>query len=424
MKQPSNTDDDECYAFDHIDLSIDEELEKLLGVDTTGFNQICENEIVDLEADFRELMNFNVDECELESETPQEESFEAIPNEDRFRIKSSWEEPPTLELKELPEHLEYAYLKELSQILVIISSRLTDDQKSKLVLILKSHHKAIAWKTMYIPGINTSYCTHKILMEENFKPVVQRQWRLNPNTKEVMNKEVIKLLDTGLIYPISNSPWDFSKIAHPMTKLLEKDKPFLFDDECTEAFNLLKEKLTNPPIIISPDWSKDFELMCDASDYALEAVLGTDLFQRGKKCPKPGSKYVRYLMCGGMGPFPSSNKCLYILVVVDYVSKWAETKALLTNDAKVVIKFLKSLFARFGVPMALISNRGTHFANHLMEKVIEKYGVTHRLSTPYHPQTSGQVENTNHALKRILEKTVNNNPKVWSTKLNDALWAF
>ncbi|XP_071708580.1 uncharacterized protein [Rutidosis leptorrhynchoides] len=132
MKHPSNIDDDECYAFNHIDLYVDEELEKLLGVDTTGFNQIFENEIVDLEANFNELMNVNVDESKLESETPREESFEAIPNEDRFRIKSSWEEPPTLELKEFPEHLEYAYLIESSQLPMIISSRLTVDQNQSL----------------------------------------------------------------------------------------------------------------------------------------------------------------------------------------------------------------------------------------------------------------------------------------------------
>ncbi|XP_071729215.1 uncharacterized protein [Rutidosis leptorrhynchoides] len=127
MKQPSNTDDDECYALDHIDLYVNEELEKLLGVDTWGFDQVFESDIVDLEADFNELMNVSVDDNELEGETIREESFEAIPNEDRIRIKSSWEEPPTLELKELPEHLEYAFLKESGQLPVIISKRLTVD---------------------------------------------------------------------------------------------------------------------------------------------------------------------------------------------------------------------------------------------------------------------------------------------------------
>ncbi|XP_071727591.1 uncharacterized protein [Rutidosis leptorrhynchoides] len=165
MKQSFETNDNECSAIDIIDQFLDDEFEKRLAVDTTGFNTLFEKETMDLEVDFRDLMNVNVDDCEVESETTWEESFEAIPNEDRFRIKSSWEEPPTLELKELPEHLEYAYLKESSQLLVIILSRLTNDQKTRLVSLLKSHHKAIAWKTTDIPGISTSYCTHKIAME-------------------------------------------------------------------------------------------------------------------------------------------------------------------------------------------------------------------------------------------------------------------
>nr|GFC05151.1 hypothetical protein [Tanacetum cinerariifolium] len=92
------------------------------------------------------------------------------------------------------------------------------------------------------------------------------------------------------------------------------------------------------------------------------------------------------------GPFSSSRGNKYILVAVDYLSKWVEAKSLPTNDARVVCKFLKSLFARFGAPRAIISDHGTHFCNDQFEKVMRKYGVTHRLSTAYHPQTSGQVE--------------------------------
>ncbi|GJU18022.1 reverse transcriptase domain-containing protein [Tanacetum coccineum] len=91
---------------------------------------------------------------------------------------------------------------------------------------------------------------------------------------------------------------------------------------------------------------------------------------------------------------------------------------------RVVCKFLKSLFARFGTPRAIISDRGTHFCNDQFAKVMLKYGVTHRLSTAYHPQTSGQVEVSNHGLKRILERTVGENCASWSDKLDDALWAF
>ncbi|GJR27128.1 reverse transcriptase domain-containing protein [Tanacetum coccineum] len=125
-----------------------------------------------------------------------------------------------------------------------------------------------------------------------------------------------------------------------------------------------------------------------------------------------------------MGPFPSSRGNKYILVAVDYLSKWVEAKALPTNDARVVCKFLKTLFSRFGAPRAIISDRGTHFCNDQFTKVMLKYGVTHRLSTAYHPQTSGQVEVSNRGLKRILERTVGENRASWSDKLDDALWAF
>ncbi|GJW65920.1 reverse transcriptase domain-containing protein [Tanacetum coccineum] len=125
-----------------------------------------------------------------------------------------------------------------------------------------------------------------------------------------------------------------------------------------------------------------------------------------------------------MGPFPKSYKFEYILVAVDYVSKWAEAQSLPTNDARVVITFLKKLFCHFEMPKSLINDRGTYFCNKMMEKTMKRYGVNHRFSTSYHPQTSGQVENTNRALKRILEKTVKDNPAIWSRKLDDAPWAF
>ncbi|GJW65776.1 reverse transcriptase domain-containing protein [Tanacetum coccineum] len=377
---------------------------------------------------------------------------------------------------------------------------------------------------------------------------------------------------------------DFSKIARPMTHLLEKETPFFFSEECIESFNTLKRKLTEAPILIAPDWDLPFELMCDASDFAIGAVLGqrknkhfqpiyyasktmteaqahytttekellavvyafekfrsylvlsksivyTDhsaikyLFAKKdakarlmrwilllqefdveietkrsrKSCRRPslqtgqeafdilkachsgptgghyGANYTakkvfdsgfywptiykdahdfvtRCDICQRqgkisqrdempqnsiqvceifdiwgidfMGPFPSSRGNKYILVAVDYLSKWVEAKALPTNDARVVCKFLKTLFSRFGAPRAIISDRGTHFCNDQFAKVMLKYGVTHRLSTAYHPQTSGQVEVSNRGLKRILERTVGENRASWSDKLDDALWAF
>nr|GEX42737.1 reverse transcriptase domain-containing protein [Tanacetum cinerariifolium] len=124
------------------------------------------------------------------------------------------------------------------------------------------------------------------------------------------------------------------------------------------------------------------------------------------------------------GPFPYSKRNKYILVVVDYLSKWVEAKALPTNDARVVVKFMKFLFARFGTPRAIISDRGTHFCNDQFAKVMLKYGVTHHLSTVYHPQTSGQVKVSNRGVKHILERTIGENRASWFDKLDDALWAF
>ncbi|GJT74615.1 reverse transcriptase domain-containing protein [Tanacetum coccineum] len=813
------------------------------------------------------------------------------------KAKSSIEEPPELELKDLPSHLEYAFLEENDKLPVIIAEGLKNDEKDALLRVLKSHKRAIAWKITNIKGIDPHFCTHKILMEDDYKPTVQSQRRVNPKIHEVIKKEVLKLLDAGMIYPISDSPWvspvhcvpkkgritivaneeneliltrlvtgwrvcidyrklnegtrkdhfplpfmdqmierlagnefycfldgfsgyfqipidpqdqekttftcpygtfayrrmpfglcnapgtfqrcmmaifhdmiektmevfmddfsvfgdsfdsclsnlekmlkrcedtnlvlnwekchfmckegivlghkiskagievdrakvdviaklphpttvkgvrsflghagfyrrfiqDFSKIARPMTHLLEKETPFVFSKDCIDAFQTLKKKLTEAPILVVPDWNLPFELMCDASDFAIGAVLGQqkmkhfqpihyasktmteaqihytttekemlavvyafekfrpylvlsksivytdhsalkylmnkqdakprllrwvlllqefDITIRDKKgsenlaadhlsrlenphkdvlenkdinehfpletlgvissestpwfadyanyhagnfiikgmstqqkrkffkdvkhyfwddpylfrtcadqiirrcvhgqealeilkachegptgghhsanltarkvfdagffwptiyrdahtmikscdtCQRQGKISQRDEMPQNsiqvceifdvwgidfMGPFPSSRGNKYILVAVDYLSKWVEAKALPTNDARVVVKFLKSLFARFGTPRAIISDRGTHFCNDQFAKVMSKYGVTHRLATAYHPQTSGQVEVSNRGLKRILERTVGENRASWSDKLDEALWAF
>ena len=119
-----------------------------------------------------------------------------------------------------------------------------------------------------------------------------------------------------------------------------------------------------------------------------------------------------------MGPFPLSYGQKYILVAVDYVSKWIEAIACAKDDSLTVTKFLKSnIFVRFGVPKAIISDQGTHFCNRLMEKVLRKYGVFHRMATPYHPQSNGQAEVSNREIKSILEKMVNPSRKNWSAYL-------
>nr|GEV85868.1 reverse transcriptase domain-containing protein [Tanacetum cinerariifolium] len=480
---------------------------------------------------------------------------------------------------------------------IIIAKELGDEEKAALIKVLKSHKRAIAWKLSDI-------------------------------------QEVEKFLDAGLIYPISDSPWvspvhcvpkkggfivvkneeneliptrlvtgwrgtstivslmvSLSIFKFPSTLVIRKKQrlPALMGrsptvaclsvyamrqerfKDCIKAFQTLKQKLTEAPILISPNWDLPFELMCDASDFAICAVLGqryekhfrpihyasktlteaesnytttekemlavamlrrdcsggvlllqefdfdvldtkgaenlaadhlsrlenpyenvldpkeinetfpletlsTVTFRGDSSVPwfanfanyhsgnfivkgmsyQQKNKFFKdvkhyfwddpflFKICadqviqrcvhgkealdileachngptGGhhganltakknsiqiyeifdvwgidfMGPFPSSRGNKYVLVAIDYLLKWVEAKALPTNDARVICKFLKSLFARFGTPRAIISDRGTHFCNDQFAKVMRKYGVTHRLFTTYHPQTSGQVE--------------------------------
>nr|GEZ61089.1 hypothetical protein [Tanacetum cinerariifolium] len=588
--------------------------------------------------------------------------------------KSSNNEPPKVKLKDLPPHLEYAFLGDNNKWPVIIAKDLSVDEKSTLIKVLKSQKQAIAWKLTDIKGIDPEFCSHKILLEKDYLPKVQSQRRVNPKIHDIIKKEVEKLLNAGLIYAISDSPWvslihcvlkkggmtvvtndenelvptrlvtgwrrcmmaifhdmieqtmevfmddfsvfgievdkakikvisklphpttvkgirsflghagfyqrfikDFSKISRPMTHLLEKNTPFVFSNDCIQAFRTLKEKLTEAPILIASNWEQPFELMCDASDFAVGDVLGQRIEKHfrpihyaSKMMNEAESNYtttekemlavvyafekfqfdfkvvdtkgaenyaadhlsrlenpyenvfdpkeinesfpletisklahhdqstpwfadfanyhaekfiikgmttqqknkffkdvkhnfwddpylfktcadqvIRRCVAGQeavdiltachsgpirdttvpttppkrfltqrqgkisqkdempqnaiqvceifdvwgidfMGPFLNSKGNKYILVAVDYILKWVEAKALPTNDARVVMKFLKSLFSRFGTPKAIISDRGTHFCNEQFAKVMTKCEVTHRLSTAYHPQTSGQ----------------------------------
>nr|GEV67802.1 reverse transcriptase domain-containing protein [Tanacetum cinerariifolium] len=355
---------------------------------------------------------------------------------------------------------------------------------------------------------------------------------------------------------------DFSKISRPMTHLLEKNSPFIFLNECIQAFRTLKEKLTEAPILIAPNWDQPFELMCDANDYAVGAVLALKYLFAKKDAKarllhwilllqefdfkvidtKGAENYVadhlsrlqnpyenvfnpneinetfpleslnkvahkdpsttwfadfanyhaRKFIIKGMTTqqkqiffkdarhyflddpylfrtFPDQiiRRCVAGQEAIDilnachseptgghyganYTAKkvfdsgfyWPtiykdafelvkrcdscqrQAKALPINDARVVVKFLKSVFSRFGTPKAIISDSETHFCNDQFSRVMSKYGVTHRLSTAYHPQTSRQVKVTNRGLKRILERTMGENRALWSDKLEDALWAF
>nr|GEX56832.1 hypothetical protein [Tanacetum cinerariifolium] len=266
-----------------------------------------------------------------------------------IKVKSSIEKPLELELKELPSHLKYAYLEGVDKLPVIIAKDLKVDEKEALLKVLKSHKRTIAWKITDIKGTENLAADHLSRLENPHKDVFENK-DINENI----------LLDTLGKISSGSTPWfaDFANfnarnfIVKGMSS--QQKKKFLKD---------VKHYFWDDPYL--------FRICAD------------QIIQR------------------------------YILVAVDYLSKWVEAKALPINDARVVVKFLKSLFARFKTPRAIISDRGTHFCNDKFAKVMSKYGVTHRLATAYHPQTSGQVEVSNQGLKRILERTVGENHASW-----------
>nr|GEV96848.1 reverse transcriptase domain-containing protein [Tanacetum cinerariifolium] len=511
--------------------------------------------------------------------------------------KSSIDEPSEVELKDLPPHLEYAFLESDDKFPVIISKDLSVEEKTALITVLKSHNQAIAWKLSDIKGIDLKFCTHKILMEEDFKPTVQHQRRVNPKIHDVIKNEVLKLLDAGLIYSIFDSPWvsrvhcvpkkgGFTIVKNEENKLVltrlvtgwrvcinyrklnEATRKDHFPLPCMDQ---MLERLARSEYYCFLDgFSGYFQIPIDPKDqekttfiysygmfayrrmlfglcntsgtFQSDFVIGAVLGQRQEKYFRPihyasktmteaksnytttekemlavvyafekfwsylimnkcivytdhsalkylfakkesKARFLRWVLLlqeftfkvidtkgaknlaeaidilkachyrptGGhhgpnyiakkvfdsgfyrptiyrdaqdlvktcdicqrqgkilqrdempqnsiqvceildvwgidfMGPFPTSRGNKYILVAVDYLSKWVEAKAHLTNDARVFCKFLKNLFARFGTPRDIISDRGMHFYNDQFAKVMLKFGVTHRLATPYHPK--------------------------------------
>nr|GEV58527.1 reverse transcriptase domain-containing protein [Tanacetum cinerariifolium] len=260
--------------------------------------------------------------------------------------KSSVDEPPVVELKALPPYLEYAFLEGDNKLHVIIAKDLSVEEKAAPITFLKSHKRAIAWKLSDIKGINPEFCSHKIILEEDFTPAVQHQRRVNLKIHDVIKQErcmmaifhdmikktmevfmddfsvfgdsfqsclsylekMLKMCEDTNLYlnwekshfmvkegivlghkiskkgiEVDKAKIDVISKLPPMTRLLEKDTSFVFSQECVDAFQTPKRKLTKAPILIAPNWDLPFELMCDASDFAIGTVLG----QRHEKHFKP-----------------------------------------------------------------------------------------------------------------------------------------
>nr|GEU51892.1 reverse transcriptase domain-containing protein [Tanacetum cinerariifolium] len=506
--------------------------------------------------------------------------------------KSSIDEPPMVELKDLPPHFEYEFLEGDDKLPVIIAKDFKDEEKTALIKVLKSHKQALAWQLSDIKGINPEFCTHKILMKDDFKPAVQHQRRVNPKIYEGIKKEMLKLLDAGLIYPISDSPWvspvhcvpkkgSFTVVENEENELIptglvtgwrvcidyqklndatRKDHfPLPFMDQMLErlavneyycllngfsgyfqipidpqdqekttftcpyrtfAYRLMPFGLCNAPCTFQrcmmaifhdmtektmEDFMDDFLVFgnlfetclshldkmlkrCEDTNLCLNwekshfmvkegIILGHKILKNRIKVDKAKVDVIAKL------PHPTTVKGAESLAV-DHLSRlenplqnvldkkeinetfpletfnvvsfrdnsstpWFAdfanyhagnfvVKGMSSQQNNKLFKNVKHYFwddpflfkfcadqviRRFGTPRAIISDRGTHFCNDQFAKVMLKYGVTHRLATVYHPQTSGQVEVSKRGLKRILERTVGENRASWSNKLDDALWA-
>ncbi|XP_058222919.1 uncharacterized protein LOC131332640 [Rhododendron vialii] len=202
-------DDDDCQNVHLVDTLVQEHVDEFLAKDSLEV-ALTSEETAFLESDEMEslfsLLNEEDGDEEICGVAPWFPKFEELPPLER-KIVSSSVEPPTLELKALPDTLKYAFLGESNTFPVVISSSLEKLQEEKLLVVLRRHTKAIGWTIADIQGISPSLCSHHIYLEEDVKPSRQPQRRLNPIMKDVVRAEILKLLDVGIIYPISDSKW-------------------------------------------------------------------------------------------------------------------------------------------------------------------------------------------------------------------------
>ncbi|GJR92754.1 reverse transcriptase domain-containing protein [Tanacetum coccineum] len=423
------------------------------------------------------------------------------------RLKPSNVEPPKLELKELPEHLEYAFLQEDNQLPVVISSAFlwvspvqVVPKKGGITVVKNEKDELILQWTVTRWRICIDYPTFQCCMITIFHELIE-------DSMEVFMDD----------FSVFGSSFDhYLKNLEKMLKRCEETNLVLNWEKChfmVKEGIVLGHKVScsgiKAPIMIKPDWSLLFEIMCDASDYAVRAVLG----QRIDKHFKPIhyailSKTIiftdhlalRYLFTKQYAK-PHLIRWILLLqefdieirdkkgaenLAADHLSQLknpnlgkltrAEIRDLfpeerlmaiseknnkpcgpsgghhgiattarkvfnvgfywphIFHDARKLVQVCDAcqragnISSRDKTPQkyiqALISDRGTHFCYYQMKKAMKRYGVFHRFSISYHPQTNGQVENTNRAIKRILKKTIGNNRKDWSYKLDDALWVF
>nr|GEV11372.1 DNA-directed DNA polymerase [Tanacetum cinerariifolium] len=373
--------------------------------------------------------------------------------------KSSDDEPLEFKLNDLPPHLEYTFLGDNNKWPVIIAKDLSVDEKSALLKVLKSRKQAIAWKLTDIKGTDPELYSHKILLEEDYTPKVSPiHCVLKKGGMTVVTNDENEVVPTRLV-----TEWRVCIDYRKLNEATRKDHfPLPFMDQMLERLagnefycflDGFSEKLTEAPILIAPNWDQPFELMCDASDFAVGAVLG----KRIEKHFRP-IHYASKTMTEAESNYTTTEKEMLAVVyafekfpfdfkvidtkgaknyAADHLSRLENPYENVFNPEEINESFLLETISKlahhdqsqkavdiltachsgpteghyganytakkFGTTKAIISDRGTHFCNDQFAKVMSKYGVTHRFSTAYHPQTNGQVEVTNRGDHRKLQ---------------------
>nr|GEX14448.1 reverse transcriptase domain-containing protein [Tanacetum cinerariifolium] len=365
------------------------------------------------------------------------------------KAKSLIEEPPELELKDLPSHLEYAYLGGVDKLPVIIAKELKVDEKEALLkekTTFTCPYGTFAYQRMPF-GLCNAPRTFQRCMMEIFHDMIEKTMEVFmddflvfgdtfssclfhldimlqrcKDTNLVLNWEKFHfMVKEGIVlgHKISKNRLEvdrakvdvIAKLPHPTTV---KETPFLFSKYFIDAFETFKKNLTEAPILVVPDWNMPFELMYDASDFVIGAVLGQRPIEGHH-----GANFTAKKVFNVGFFWPTIYRDAHSLVK-SCESCQRQGQISLKDEMPQNVIQVCEIFYVWGIDFmgpfpssqgnrAIISDCETYFCNDKFAKVMSKYGVTHRLATTYHPQISGQVEVSNHGLKCILERMVREN---------------
>ena len=346
-------------------------------------------------------------------------------------------------MKELPSHLKYDFLELKKRKPIIISPALTEFEEQKLLEILRKYKEAIAWSIEDLKGINPSIFMHKILLNDNTKTSIEHQRRLNPVMKEVVGKEVLKWLNAGFIYAISNSSW-VSPI-HVVPKkggftVIRNEKNELIPTRTVTGWRVCidyrklntatrKDHFPLPFIDQMLDRLARHPHFCfldGYSGYNQISIAPEDQEKTTFTCPFGTFAFRRmsFGLCNAPGTFQRCMMSIFSDLEEEVTEIFMDDFIVYGSSFEQCLHNLGTILQRCQNKNLALNWEKCHFANKVFDKLMGRYGIKHIMSLAYHPQTNGQAEISNREIKKILEKTVSSSIRDWSLKLDDALWAY